>query len=201
MYLDVNEIFTSVKGEGVHVGKLMTFIRTSKCNLSCTGCDTDHEKGMVLHITAILQRVKEDSTNYVVLTGGEPLIQDSESVTQLVAELHKLGKLVHIESNGTMFFNYGMFDWVAVSPKLRVDETPGLEHAHEVKVLPQDFYVYAHKDGTPKWDDRKTHYLYIQPWAEGKFIPPREILQALQLVHKHPQWRYSVQLHKYLGVK
>jgi len=198
--LKINEIFTSVKGEGLYIGQVMTFVRTAGCNLFCEGCDTPHFKGIEIDIVKIRDRLVEDKTPYVVLTGGEPLIQNSEALHNFVGTCHDYGKRVHLESNGTMHFDYRIFDWVCISPKGHPDDSPGLAYADEVKVPPmvwQDHKEYAEDSaGIPPKAIR-----YIQPWANKQFPDPHEINLALVFCHGNPKWRYSTQLHKTIGVK
>ena len=62
---------------------------------------------------AILQEVQRYGARHVVLTGGEPSLQLTES---LVAGLHRLGRFVAVETNGTRSLPAGV-DWITLSPK------------------------------------------------------------------------------------
>jgi len=46
----INEIFYSLQGEGVHMGKASIFIRLSRCNLRCSFCDTEFDSGTEMTI-------------------------------------------------------------------------------------------------------------------------------------------------------
>lgn len=110
----INEIFYSLQGEGFHVGTPAVFVRFSGCNLKCEFCDTRHEEGVMMSDEEILEQVCQYPCKTVILTGGEPGLWVDED---LVAALHKAGKYVCIETNGTCVLPESI-DWVTCSPKL-----------------------------------------------------------------------------------
>lgn len=74
--MEIIEMFYSIQGEGIHIGKPTFFIRTAVCNLRCSWCDTKYSwsRGEEMSVEDILQRVEEQPTRSVCLTGGEPLL-------------------------------------------------------------------------------------------------------------------------------
>lgn len=99
----VNEIFTSIEGEGIRTGFLSTFVRFNGCNLACGYCDTKYaqkpqEPNMSLH--DILEAVSQSGCGRVTLTGGEPLFRGY--MQELIQELSWLGYHVNIETNGSI---------------------------------------------------------------------------------------------------
>jgi 7-carboxy-7-deazaguanine synthase len=96
------EVFHSVQGEGPLTGVRTTFIRTARCNLRCTWCDTTYSfgAGRERSIPSLLREVARHRTQNVCLTGGEPLLQ-SESV-ELVRRLSALGITTVIETGGSL---------------------------------------------------------------------------------------------------
>ena len=110
----INEIFYSLQGEGFHVGTPAVFVRFSGCNLKCEFCDTRHGEGVMMSDEEILEQVCQYPCKTVILTGGEPGLWVDED---LVAALHKAGKYVCIETNGTCVLPESI-DWVTCSPKL-----------------------------------------------------------------------------------
>ena len=110
----INEIFYSLQGEGFHVGTPAVFVRFSGCNLKCEFCDTRHKEGVMMSDEEILEQVCQYPCKTVILTGGEPGLWVDED---LVAALHKAGKYVCIETNGTCVLPESI-DWVTCSPKL-----------------------------------------------------------------------------------
>lgn len=98
--LIVNEIFTSIDGEGKTAGMLTTFIRLAGCNLRCKWCDTAYAlqkgQGEPMSVAAVADAVK---THAVTITGGEPLEQPA--VLELAALLMQRGIAVNVETNGS----------------------------------------------------------------------------------------------------
>jgi 7-carboxy-7-deazaguanine synthase len=96
------EVFHSVQGEGPLTGVRTTFIRTARCNLRCTWCDTTYSfgPGKERSIGSLLNEVGRNRTTNVCLTGGEPLLQ-ADSV-KLVERLSDRGVTTVIETGGSL---------------------------------------------------------------------------------------------------
>lgn len=99
--LKINEIFFSIQGESSLAGKPTVFVRTATCNLRCTFCDTRYSfwEGAVHSIDDIIKEVKRHETQYVCLTGGEPLGQKGSY--PLMRRLLDEGYIVSLETNGS----------------------------------------------------------------------------------------------------
>lgn len=74
------EIFHSIQGEGVSQGTPCVFLRLAGCNLACSWCDTAYSwNGTVPGVRLTPEKAAELALRYpcrrLVLTGGEPLIQ------------------------------------------------------------------------------------------------------------------------------
>ncbi|GAB3031159.1 7-carboxy-7-deazaguanine synthase QueE [Natronobiforma cellulositropha] len=117
--LPINELFSSLQGEGRLVGVPSVFVRTSGCNLRCWFCDSYHTSWEPTHafvdIETILERVERFDADHVVLTGGEPLIHDR--ATTLLERLDERGYHTTVETNGTVY-REAPIDLVSISPKL-----------------------------------------------------------------------------------
>jgi len=100
--LKVNEIFFSIQGESTLVGKPTVFVRTTHCNLRCTYCDTKYAywEGEVKTLDAILEEIKKYETEYVCITGGEPLLQ--KATIELMQRLLDMKYTVSLETNGSL---------------------------------------------------------------------------------------------------
>src|SRR3954470_3909526 len=132
----VKEIFYTLQGEGANAGRAAVFCRFAGCNLwsglesdrptaVCNFCDTDFvgtdgtHGGRFADADALAAKVEElwptqaDAGRFVVLTGGEPLLQVDGA---LIGALHERGFLIAIETNGTIEAPPGL-DWICVSPK------------------------------------------------------------------------------------
>lgn len=102
----VSEIFTSIEGEGIFVGKKTMFIRLSGCHLKCRWCDTKYalplDSGTDYQIDEIKDLIIKELrpfTYKVNFTGGEPLLQ-IEAVTQLADFIKRHTNLkTYIESS------------------------------------------------------------------------------------------------------
>lgn len=210
MTYSVKEIFYTIQGEGANAGAPAVFCRFSGCNLwsglekdrataVCQFCDTDFfgtdgiAGGAYVSADSLADAIDsawkgQDSKRFVVLTGGEPLLQVDE---ELVSRLRARGFRVAVETNGTRAVPAGV-DWVCVSPKAGA---PLVQRSgDELKVVcPQrdlDLDALAQLDFT---------YFYLQP------MDGQDAEKNLKLVTHHclknPKWRVSIQLHKLIGVR
>ncbi|NOZ62375.1 MAG: radical SAM protein [Calditrichaeota bacterium] len=100
--LKVNEIFFSIQGESTFAGLPFVFVRLSRCNLRCQYCDTPYayDEGREMFLSEIIERVEQFPCDFVEITGGEPLLQ--AEVFELAARLVSAGKIVLVETNGTL---------------------------------------------------------------------------------------------------
>ncbi|MDB5504182.1 MAG: hypothetical protein JWR89_4084 [Tardiphaga sp.] len=206
----VKEIFLTLQGEGAYAGRASVFCRFTGCNLwtgrepdrataTCQFCDTDfvgmdgtlggrYATADKLAETIAAQWVGSAANRYVVLTGGEPLLQVD---TALVEALHRHGFSIGVETNGTVAPPDGI-DWLCVSPKAGAELT--VKGGHELKlVYPQPLAMPEQFAGLP------FERFSLQP-MDGP--DAREnTAQAVEYCLRHPQWRLSVQTHKTLGIR
>lgn len=191
----VNEIFHSLQGEGFHAGRAAVFVRFSGCNLRCPFCDTEFEGFREMTEEEIVAEATRLSRGgLVVLTGGEPTLQMTPSLTQ---KLREAGFTVCVETNGTRDVNHDLADWITCSPKqpFLPEAAVRLTEADEVKVV---------FDGVHDVSDCgiKTTRRYVQPCDVGEAVRNAEIAaETVEYVKKNPQWQLSVQLHKLLGFR
>jgi 7-carboxy-7-deazaguanine synthase len=100
----ISEIFYSIEGEGIQIGRLEIFVRLSNCNLNCKWCDTKYAKqdGKEMEIQDILSEIEKYPCKNISITGGEPLCQ-SNQLLDLLNKLKSSGYWVQINTNGTLF--------------------------------------------------------------------------------------------------
>ncbi|WP_424811132.1 7-carboxy-7-deazaguanine synthase [Roseococcus sp. YIM B11640] len=205
----VKEIFYTLQGEGRQAGRPAVFCRFAGCNLwtgreedrataTCTFCDTDFVGmdgpggGRFADAAALAQAIAAcwgpgRGARFVVLTGGEPLLQVDPA---LVAALHEEGFEIAIETNGTIAPPEGI-DWVCVSPKsgapLVLTQGDELKFVFPQKGLdPADFAGLAFG----------THLLQPMDGPDRAAHTKAAIAYCLA----HPKWRLSLQTHKLLGI-
>jgi 7-carboxy-7-deazaguanine synthase (Cx14CxxC type) len=202
----VKEVFATLQGEGANTGRSSVFCRFAGCNLwsgreehragaICQFCDTDFVGtdgpggGHFRDAAALVDHIERIAgpTRFIVCTGGEPLLQlDAD----LIGELHAHGFEIAIETNGTIPIPERI-DWVCVSPKADADlvVTAGDELKLIYRQAGGDPDRYAHLDFT--------HY-FLQP-MDGR-DRDTHTRAAIDYCLAHPQWRLSLQTHKYLGI-
>lgn len=126
----IAETFTSFQGEGPTAGQPAAFIRLSRCNLTCSWCDTPYTwdwarfrpdaEARRLPVAELANWALAQSATLVVITGGEPLLQQA-ALLPLADELTRAGRRIEIETNGTIAPAPDLVDVVTrfnVSPKL-----------------------------------------------------------------------------------
>ena len=202
----VKEIFYTLQGEGAQAGTPAVFLRFSGCNLwsgreedridaICKFCDTDFvgvgPDGGKFDAVALAEKVRSASrtANWVVCTGGEPLLQLDE---ELISELHNEQFKVAIETNGTLQAPENI-DWICVSPKAGADWVQ--KCGDELKlVFPQHELL---PESLPEDIDFKNYFL--QP-MDGPNIKSNTD-QAVEYCLSNPKWRLSIQTHKIIGLR
>jgi 7-carboxy-7-deazaguanine synthase len=131
MDFKVSELFASIQGEGPSAGAASIFLRLAQCNLHCRWCDTKYtwdwsayrfeDEARVESVVAVARRVSEFSGNRLVVTGGEPLLQE-DALVELFRLLDAERRLaIEVETNGTIAPNDALAERVDqwnVSPKL-----------------------------------------------------------------------------------
>ena len=102
MALKIFEIFYSLQGETSRIGLPTVFVRLTGCPMRCTYCDTAYafSGGGNMEIADILQKVAEFGTQYVTVTGGEPLAQ--KECLALLTALCDAGYSVSLETGGAI---------------------------------------------------------------------------------------------------
>ena len=190
------EIFHSVQGEAFHAGIPHVFIRFGNCNLRCEWCDTDFLTYEELDLEIIVEKVLSFNCNRVIFTGGEPCLQDLNTIG---AELKKHGIILSIETNGTIKVP-DIIDWICVSPKDQLYPKSVIKQRNgdELKI------VYCGQD-LSLYDELKKGFKhkFIQPcYIESESVEwnGRNFGIVEDLVKKNDEWRLSLQTHKWMGV-
>ena len=196
--LPLMEQFVTLQGEGYHTGRSAVFIRLGGCDVGCVWCDVKESWNANAHtlvsIGEIIDNTNKYSTDFIVITGGEPTLYD---ITRLVQGLKKEKKYIAIETAGTNPIP-DKIDWVCFSPKKfkkplesvynRLDELKvvvyhpsdlqwALEQAEKINKVDVNYYLQ------PEWSRTDEHLPII-----------------LDFIESHPKWKLSLQTHKYLNI-
>ncbi|MDP2015742.1 7-carboxy-7-deazaguanine synthase [Hydrogenophaga sp.] len=208
----VKEVFYTLQGEGLRAGRPAVFCRFAGCNLwsgreedreraVCRFCDTDFvgtdgvrggKFAAATQLAALAASLWPEGQGhrYIVLTGGEPMLQvDAE----LIDALHAQDFEIAVETNGTLPVLPDI-DWICVSPKAGADWVQ--RSGHELKLvwpqptlLPQT--VQALRD------------LQFDHWLLQPMDGPQRAAHtrsAIDFCQQHPRWRLSLQTHKILDI-
>lgn len=214
----VKELFATLQGEGAQAGRAAIFCRFAGCNLwsgreedrstaICQFCDTDFvgtdgvgggKFDSADHLAnaieaAWLETMGTERYRYVVMTGGEPLLQLD---APLIEALHYRYFEIAIETNGTIKIPNGI-DWICLSPKANAELV--VKQADEIKlVVPQTEHqpieITLHR-----FEGMDFRHRYLQP-MDGPQLR-ENTAYAVELCQKHPLWRLSVQTHKMIGIQ
>lgn len=211
MSYQVKEIFYTLQGEGAQAGRPAVFCRFAGCNLwsgreedrvtaTCRFCDTDFVGtdgtlgGKYASATALAAQVAAlwpaaaGGRRYVVLTGGEPLLQVDAALT---TALHGEGFEVAVETNGSIAAPPGI-DWICVSPKAGA---PWVQReGQELKVV----WPQPGLDLDVLEQARFTHR-FLQPMDSPE--RPHNTEACIALCLARPAWRLSLQTHKITGIR
>jgi len=199
--LPVMESFYTLQGEGYHQGKATYFIRLGGCDVGCVWCDVKESWDAAIHPKYSIEQIVETAINAVperkekiaVITGGEPLMHDLTALTQL---LQQKGFKTHIETSGAHPVS-GSWDWICLSPKKFKAPLPEiLPLANELKVVVfnKSDFDWAESFASQLHPDCK---IYLQPeWDKKEVVMPL----IIDYIQQRPQWRLSLQIHKYIGV-
>lgn len=243
----LHSVFKTIQGEGRHAGRSAVFVRFSGCNAwngrfttedrakgagACARwCDTNFSPMFTETTGELVARVEtvwgvNQSSRFVVLTGGEPALQVE---ADLVTQLHKRGFYVAVETNGSVsndcltHWSQEAVDWVACAPKLGLPVV--YSYVHEVKlVLPGVALGSSETD----WTDEQIHNLRRNVLAEHYWVQPQDAIMpelvgvsgllrggtqvlkrqtednaqhCIRWVSAHPEWKLGVQMHKFMGLE
>jgi 7-carboxy-7-deazaguanine synthase len=196
--LPVMEAFYTIQGEGFYQGHAAYFVRLGGCDVGCVWCDVKESWDADAHPKQSVQEIVDEALQFparlVVITGGEPLMHDTNALT--LAFQHA-GFKTNIETSGSSPMS-GSWDWICLSPKKFKEPLPEIcAQSHELKMI-----IYNKSDF--EWAEKYAALaspncqLYLQPeWSKSDSM----IDSIISYIQQNPQWQLSMQLHKYLGVR
>lgn len=222
-HLLVNEMFYTLQGEGPDAGRPAIFVRLSKCNLRCYFCDTEFEKGEEYELGRLFEDVaelaREKRCSLVVITGGEPLLQN---ILPFVRRLNEFDISCSVETAGTTYIRglEATFDplrsidgnLIVCSPKTPKIH-PKIEHLvgawkYIVKAQQTDEHgipnMSTQQEGKPAPTFRPFHPvvpIYCNPMDEGSAEANADNLKwAARMALEHG-FTLGVQIHKLVGLR
>jgi 7-carboxy-7-deazaguanine synthase len=195
--LPIMEEFYSLQGEGYHTGKATYFARIGGCDVGCHWCDSkaswDASKYHPIATDLIIERAIACPAKAVIVTGGEPLLYNLD---YLCDRLQSNGMETFLETSGYAALS-GKWDWLCLSPKKEAPPLRGIfEKANELKMIIED-------ESDFEWAEQNaslvqvTCPLYLQPeWSRRDIVIP----MIVAYIKLHPQWKISLQAHKYMRI-
>ena len=195
--LPLMEDFYTIQGEGFNTGEAAYFIRLAGCDVGCIWCDVkeswDEQKHPVVSATEIVNCALKFAGRTAVITGGEPLMYNLETLCET---LKKTGFKTWLETSGAYPLT-GTWDWICISPKkFKAPLEDVLAIADELKIV-----VYNKTD--LDWAEKQSQLvgpyckLYLQPeYSVFQKVTP----MIIDYIKLHPQWKISIQVHKVIDV-
>jgi len=195
--LPLMEAFYSLQGEGFYKGTAAYFIRLGGCDVGCHWCDVKESWAAEAHPLVPVDTIVTDALAHsktMIITGGEPLMWNLDLLTE---KLRAAGARTHIETSGAHPLS-GTFDWICLSPK-KIKRPVGdvLQKANELKMViyNNNDFLFAEEMAARVSPDC---LLYLQPeWSKRNKVIPK----IVDYVMAHPQWKASLQMHKYLDIR
>ena len=195
--LPLMEAFYSLQGEGFYRGTAAYFIRLGGCDVGCHWCDVKESWEAERHPLVSAQTIADEALAHsktIIITGGEPLMWNLNLLTQ---RLKAGGARTHIETSGAHPLS-GEWDWICLSPK-KIKRPVGdvLRRANELKMViyNNNDFLFAEEMAA---EVNQECLLYLQPeWSKRDKVIPKIVGYVLA----HPQWKASLQMHKYLDIR
>ncbi len=204
--MHISEIFYSIQGEGTNIGAPAIFIRLAGCHLRCIWCDSkftwDMKSGEEMSTAAIIKQIKKYPCKHLVITGGEPLIQQS-GIKELLIELP--GYYVEIETSGSLLPQINdLIDQYNCSPKLSNSKNRPINYSAVLPKFPQEKTWYKFViDNKKDLKEVKTMIKKCGLSNEKIILMPQGITRK-EIAEKSPwiaeickkeNWRFSTRLH------
>lgn len=195
--LPLAESFYTIQGEGYNTGKAAFFIRVGGCDVGCSWCDAKETWNPKLYPATPIEEIVNQAVAYkaksIVITGGEPLTYPLDKLCDL---LKKNEMEIFLETSGSHPIS-GRFDWICLSPKKKKPPIGNIHQmASELKIIIEnesDFiWAELNREKVPS-----SVVLYLQPeWSQREIMMPK----IIEYIKENPQWRISLQTHKYMNI-
>ncbi|MDA0729529.1 MAG: 7-carboxy-7-deazaguanine synthase QueE [Bacteroidetes bacterium] len=191
------ERFPTLQGEGAWTGHASWFIRLGGCDVGCSWCDVKESWPIDAHpsvdVDTLVAEAVASGMPRVVVTGGEPCMHDLGPLTE---SLQAAGLDTHLETSGAHPPS-GSWDWITLSPKkFKACRPEWYSMADELKIVVVNGHDLV-------WAEE--HAAQLAP-GTAQFLQPEwdrreEVMdRVLARIQAEPQWRLSLQTHKFIGL-
>lgn len=220
--LKINDLFWTIQGEGANAGRRSLFIRMPYCNLACAWCDTTFNAYTTLSDSDFTKFATQERGKFAVITGGEPML--NKQTPRVITLLKTLGFEIACESNG-MFPILEGIDFATVSPK-RFSQEKKMPWPDKTEVIsdakrePNAPVMYPAYYVHPQALERASEFRYVvdlefdfalldrHDTKDGRrySLSPEfgnfksSVARIIDYVSQNPDWRLSLQTHKWLGI-
>jgi organic radical activating enzyme len=198
--LHINDLFWTLQGEGRWTGRRALFVRLPHCNYDCPWCDTEYDTFEKWSEGDFLLFARREPSRFAVITGGEPLL--NKDLPRILELLKAEGFYIACETNGS-YPAPDNIDFVTVSPKAytrnkfpeyHVDDQLK-DRASEFKYVVDDKFDFALLDRHAPFKENVTYSLSPE-FSNMK----ANVEKIIAYVKTHPQWRLSLQTHKWIDI-
>ncbi len=203
----VSQIVSTIVGEGVYTGEACLLVRLSGCNLHCKWCDTPTARrgGSEVPFAKLVDRGIFSPTRWILLTGGEPLLQ--RSTPKLISRWLEGGKNIIVETNGTVPVQKIAVNGVSISMDVKTPSS-----GEDKKFLTENLNFLRKSDAIKfvisdkmDFDWSKDFVQNMRTKAQILFQPAWGRISPQKLAHKIIEAklpvRLSVQLHKIIKME
>jgi len=198
----VTEIFFSIQGEGSRAGRPCVFVRFTGCDLRCAYCDTAYafHGGRDLSRDEILAEVARHPSRFVLLTGGEPTLQ--QELPELATDLLARGYEVAVETHGQRPLDAlprAVIRIVDVKTPASGEPTTDFSYLDRLEAHDEVKFVVCSEDDF-RWSERvvrhhrlegRVHVLFSPAWGQ---VDPKDL--ARWMLASGLEARLSLQVHK-----
>jgi len=208
----VNEMFNTVQGEGVHVGKAATFIRLQGCAVGCPWCDTKYtwlKGGTRMTANDIMKTLGPTILPHVVITGGEPTLYNLDDLIialRTYLDRKYLKSMIQLETSGQNNLRGELVpDWVTWSPKENLHFTCKsklIKQVNEIKFVVDEAMTYEKLISvvlTFRSSTNRQVPIVLMP--EGTPPKPENCQKAMEWVMKDSQLILGDRLQWRLGIR
>ncbi len=198
--LYINDLFWTLQGEGTHTGRRALFVRLPFCNYDCPWCDTEFDSFKKWSVSDFKSFAQQGSARFAVITGGEPMAH--KHLPLVLETLKQLNFTIACETNGSYPIPEAI-DFVTTSPKAFTKDKHPPYFVHPEAWRRTSEWKYVVDEGFD-FNILKRHD--NDPEGVSHCLSP-EFNQMSQQVHRildfikvNPQWKLSLQTHKWINI-